>query len=161
MDQVIIVPSVWHEAFGMVALDAMIRGIPTLVSTSGGLPEIVNTDDWNTKRAEYTDRKKSMESPCGNEQSEPNREISRDQMTSLKEKALQDLNLCLPVRPMSLEKVEPIWANREFTEQPDEVIEEWEKSIRYRGFHSTGGVAVLVLNFILTSRNMLFLLIGL
>ena len=36
---VLIVPSLWAEAFGMVAVDAMLRGIPVLGSNLGGLPE--------------------------------------------------------------------------------------------------------------------------
>ncbi|ORX76435.1 UDP-Glycosyltransferase/glycogen phosphorylase [Basidiobolus meristosporus CBS 931.73] len=37
--KILIVPSVWYEAFGMVAVEAMLRGIPVLVSNVGGLPE--------------------------------------------------------------------------------------------------------------------------
>jgi glycosyltransferase involved in cell wall biosynthesis len=35
----VIVPSVWTEAYGMVAVDAALRGLPVLVSARGGLPE--------------------------------------------------------------------------------------------------------------------------
>ncbi len=37
--KVLLVPSLWGEAFGMVAFEAMIRGIPVLASHVGGLPE--------------------------------------------------------------------------------------------------------------------------
>src|SRR5882724_267190 len=37
--RVLLVPSVWSEAFGHVAVDAMLRGIPVLASDVGGLPE--------------------------------------------------------------------------------------------------------------------------
>ncbi len=36
-----VVPSVWYEPFGMVTLEAMVRGVPVIVSDRGGLPEIV------------------------------------------------------------------------------------------------------------------------
>ena len=37
--KILLVPSLWGEAFGMVAFEAMIRGIPVLASNIGGLPE--------------------------------------------------------------------------------------------------------------------------
>ncbi|MEX2492294.1 MAG: glycosyltransferase family 4 protein [Nitrospirales bacterium] len=37
--RLLLVPSLWGEAFGMVALEAMVRGIPVLASDIGGLPE--------------------------------------------------------------------------------------------------------------------------
>lgn len=39
--RVVVVPSLWHEPFGLVALEAMARGIPVIVSDRGGLPEVV------------------------------------------------------------------------------------------------------------------------
>lgn len=39
--RVLVVPSLWYEPFGLVALEAMARGVPTIVSNRGGLPEIV------------------------------------------------------------------------------------------------------------------------
>ena len=35
----LLVPSLWMEAFGMVVVEAMLRGIPVLASDYGGLPE--------------------------------------------------------------------------------------------------------------------------
>jgi len=37
--KVVLVPSVAHEGFGMVCVDAMLRGVPVLASNVGGLPE--------------------------------------------------------------------------------------------------------------------------
>jgi glycosyltransferase involved in cell wall biosynthesis len=36
---VVLVPSIWLEAWGMVVVEAMLRGIPVVVSDAGGLPE--------------------------------------------------------------------------------------------------------------------------
>ncbi len=38
---VVVVPSIWHEPYGLVALEAMSQGTPVIVAKSGGLPEIV------------------------------------------------------------------------------------------------------------------------
>lgn len=40
--KVVVVPSVWNEAFGRVAVEARFLNIPVLVSNRGGLPEAVN-----------------------------------------------------------------------------------------------------------------------
>lgn len=37
--RVLLVPSLWAEAFGLVVVEAMLRGIPVLASDVGGLPE--------------------------------------------------------------------------------------------------------------------------
>ena len=37
--KVLLVPSLWGEAYGYVVVDAMLRGIPVLASNVGGLPE--------------------------------------------------------------------------------------------------------------------------
>jgi glycosyltransferase involved in cell wall biosynthesis len=41
MGKVVLMPSLWPEPFGRVAVEAMACGIPTLVSRTGGLAEIV------------------------------------------------------------------------------------------------------------------------
>jgi glycosyltransferase involved in cell wall biosynthesis len=38
---VLVVPSIWHETFGMVCAEAFAAGLPILASSIGGLPEIV------------------------------------------------------------------------------------------------------------------------
>jgi amino acid adenylation domain-containing protein len=37
--RILLVPSLWQEIFGMVAVEGMLRGIPVLASNVGGLPE--------------------------------------------------------------------------------------------------------------------------
>jgi amino acid adenylation domain-containing protein len=37
--RVFLVPSLWHEAFGLIVVEAMLRGIPVLASDVGGIPE--------------------------------------------------------------------------------------------------------------------------
>lgn len=41
----VVVPSVWPEVYGLVALEAMCQGTPIIVAKSGGLPEIVGESD--------------------------------------------------------------------------------------------------------------------
>ncbi|BAZ50095.1 putative glycosyl transferase [Nostoc sp. NIES-4103] len=36
---ILLVPSLWDEAFGLIVVEAMLRGIPVLASNVGGLPE--------------------------------------------------------------------------------------------------------------------------
>jgi len=41
-----VVPSVWQEPFGRVALESLSQGTPTVVSNRGGLPEIIKNERW-------------------------------------------------------------------------------------------------------------------
>lgn len=44
--RVLLVPSLWDEALGVVATEAMLRGIPVLASNAGGLPEAKHGVDY-------------------------------------------------------------------------------------------------------------------
>jgi glycosyltransferase involved in cell wall biosynthesis len=37
--RVLLVPSLWHEGYGLIVTEAMLRGIPVVASDAGGLPE--------------------------------------------------------------------------------------------------------------------------
>ncbi len=42
LTKIILMPSLWYEAFGRISAEATLNGIPVLASTSGGLAEAVN-----------------------------------------------------------------------------------------------------------------------
>jgi len=42
---VVVVPSIWNEPYGLVALEAMCQGTPIIVAKSGGLPEIIGDSE--------------------------------------------------------------------------------------------------------------------
>ncbi len=44
LTRILVVPSVWEEPFGRVAAEAMVNGIPALVSDRGSLPAVVGGD---------------------------------------------------------------------------------------------------------------------
>jgi glycosyltransferase involved in cell wall biosynthesis len=44
LTRVLLVPSVWEEPFGRVAAEAMVNGIPPVVSDRGALPDVVEGD---------------------------------------------------------------------------------------------------------------------
>ncbi len=44
LTRILLVPSIWDEPFGRVAAEAMINGIPALVSNRGALPHVVGGD---------------------------------------------------------------------------------------------------------------------
>lgn len=52
--KLIVVPSRWNEAFGRVAAEAMVSGIPCVVSDRGGLPEVVGDTAEIIKNIEST-----------------------------------------------------------------------------------------------------------
>jgi amino acid adenylation domain-containing protein len=62
--RVLLMPSLWEEAFGVTAVEAMLRGIPVLASDVGGLPEAkLGTDFVLPVRPieRYTDRQDANE----------------------------------------------------------------------------------------------------
>jgi glycosyltransferase involved in cell wall biosynthesis len=44
LTRVLLVPSIWEEPFGRVAAEAMVNGIPPIVSNRGSLPHVVGGD---------------------------------------------------------------------------------------------------------------------
>lgn len=47
LTRILLVPSVWEEPFGRVAAEAMINGIPPIVSNRGSLPHVIGGDCSN------------------------------------------------------------------------------------------------------------------
>ncbi len=43
--RVALVPSKWHETFGLTAVEAMAAGVPVIVSNMGGLPEVAGNNE--------------------------------------------------------------------------------------------------------------------
>jgi len=43
---VLVVPSLWYEGFGLIVVEAMLRGIPVVASDRGGLPEAKLDTNW-------------------------------------------------------------------------------------------------------------------
>lgn len=53
---VLVVPSVWPEPFGLVAVEAMSARVPVIVSNAGALPEVVGADHpWIARRGDADD----------------------------------------------------------------------------------------------------------
>jgi glycosyltransferase involved in cell wall biosynthesis len=44
--RVLLMPSLWHEGFGLIVMEAQLRGIPVIASDSGGLPEAKRSLDF-------------------------------------------------------------------------------------------------------------------
>jgi glycosyltransferase involved in cell wall biosynthesis len=44
LTRILLVPSVWEEPFGRVAAEALVNGIPPIVSNRGALPDVINGD---------------------------------------------------------------------------------------------------------------------
>jgi glycosyltransferase involved in cell wall biosynthesis len=40
---VIVIPSLWHETFSIVAREALLSGTPVVASETGALPEVINS----------------------------------------------------------------------------------------------------------------------
>jgi glycosyltransferase involved in cell wall biosynthesis len=59
LTRILLVPSTFHEPFGRVAAEALVNGIPPIVSNRGGLPEtvgeggiVLNLPDWLTPESQ-------------------------------------------------------------------------------------------------------------
>lgn len=59
--KVLLVPSLWGEAFGQIVVEAMLRGIPVLASNLGGLPEAKLAIDFLLPVNEVTEYEDSLD----------------------------------------------------------------------------------------------------
>jgi glycosyltransferase involved in cell wall biosynthesis len=61
LSKLMLMPSLWNEAFGLVAVEAMINGIPVLGSNRGGLPEAIGNGGFIFDiPAQYTPQTKTV-----------------------------------------------------------------------------------------------------
>ena len=67
LHQVLVVPSVWQEPFGVVALEAMACGCVPLVARSGGLPEAVGAAGLVVERGSVAELAQGISELVGNE----------------------------------------------------------------------------------------------
>ena len=64
--EIMVVPSLWHEPFGVVALEGMACGCAMLVSDGGGLPEAVGSVGFKFKRASQKDLNQKLQQLVNN-----------------------------------------------------------------------------------------------
>jgi glycogen synthase len=65
--KIVVVPSLWPEAFGMVALEAMIHKKPVIASNYGGLSEIVKNSGFLFEPGNEIDLAEKIQNLLGNE----------------------------------------------------------------------------------------------
>lgn len=59
---ILVCPSIWHEAFGLVVAESMSAGVPIVVSDAGALPEVVGFDHpWIAKAGDVGDLARVIE----------------------------------------------------------------------------------------------------
>jgi glycosyltransferase involved in cell wall biosynthesis len=58
--EMLLVPSLWPEPFGRVAVEGMAAGVPTIVSPYGGLPEVVGDGAWVLKDVSVEELRESI-----------------------------------------------------------------------------------------------------
>jgi glycosyltransferase involved in cell wall biosynthesis len=58
--EMLLVPSIWPEPFGRVAVEGMASGVPTIVSPYGGLPEVVGEGAWVLKDVSVSEIRESI-----------------------------------------------------------------------------------------------------
>jgi glycosyltransferase involved in cell wall biosynthesis len=95
MSKVVLVPSQWPEPFGRIAVEAMANGIPTLVSLTGGLKEIVGGSSLGVRQFRQVNawQKKLEELLSGEKARESNsREGERIAEKFLRGKSTDELN---------------------------------------------------------------------
>lgn len=63
---IVVVPSLWNEPFGQVAVEAMIHGKPVIVSSSGGLPEVIGEGGLVFRGGDHKDLAEKIRMLLGN-----------------------------------------------------------------------------------------------
>lgn len=65
--RILLAPSLWWEAFGRVAAEAMLNGIPAIVTNFGGLSEVIGNAGMVLKLPEYCHKPPYTNIPSANE----------------------------------------------------------------------------------------------
>ena len=72
LTRILVVPSVWEEPFGRVAAEAMVNGIPAIVSNRGALPDVIDGDTSGAAGVRASDT--GLDDPHGHAHSERGRD---------------------------------------------------------------------------------------
>jgi hypothetical protein len=121
----VLAPSVWQEAFGMVVLDALVRGVPVIVSGQGALAEAA----MGAAAAVVPVQPMLLPLEQHQQQHHVHGEGSRS----------------------AVGEITPIWQQRVFPEQPQQVVNAWAAAIaevlssreRYEGASRAGKAAAI------------------
>jgi glycosyltransferase involved in cell wall biosynthesis len=107
---IVLAPSVWQEAFGMVVVEAMLRGVPVIVSDQGGLSEAAVPAGM---AAANVVRVQPMVLPQEQQQ----------------QQQMHSRQVGVSAAVYSCAESAPNWQQRVFLQQPPEVVNAWAAAL--------------------------------